>query len=119
MRLQWKNPKIDGYPSTKTAQCFIKVLNSIQLAYWHNDVKEWDNAIYGWLPRIYDDESSYPAEVIAWAYVPEELLFAFDEFIPCSAYRKDCYIPEEDRCFGTKEREICYCNGNKKECNFY
>ena len=32
-----------------------------------------------------------------------------------------CYHIEygEPRCWGTKEREVCSCNGNKEKCNFY
>jgi len=33
----------------------------------------------------------------------------------------ECYHVEygEPRCWGTKEREICSCDGNKNKCNFY
>ena len=76
MKLQWKNPRIDGAPE-RIAPCFIKVGNSVQIAYWRDDANEWDNMTYGWLPRVYDDEGAYPIDVIAWAYIPDELL---DEF---------------------------------------
>ena len=74
MNLEWKNPRIDGYPQNSRRPCFIKVLGSVQFAYWREDEKEWDNPVYGWLPRVYDDEGTYPADVIEWAYVPDELI---------------------------------------------
>lgn len=32
-----------------------------------------------------------------------------------------CFHPEEigDRCWGTKERELCSCGGDKSCCDFY
>ena len=115
MKLEWKNPKIDGYPTKLGAPCFIYVNRSVQIAYWRDDVKEWDNPIYGWLPRIYDDEGEYPPVITRWAYAPEEL---FKEPELCSAYQPNYYI-KGDACFGTKEREPCSCGGDKSKCDFY
>ena len=32
-----------------------------------------------------------------------------------------CFHPEEigDRCWGTKERELCSCEGDRSRCDFY
>lgn len=57
------------YP-TPNKPCFIEVYNSIQIAYWQDDAKKWDNPVYGWLPHIYDGEGSYPPKVKRWAYIP-------------------------------------------------
>ena len=113
--LEWKYPKIDGYPKKLGVPCFIDVHRSIQIAYWRDDANEWDNPVYGWLPRIYDDEGEYAPEVVRWAYVPDGM---FDEYIPCSAYQPNYYI-KGDACFGTKEREPCGCGGDKSKCDFY
>jgi hypothetical protein len=118
MKLEWKNPKIDGYPTKPGAPCFIDVSGLIQIAYWQQAINEWNNSIYGLLPRLYDDEGTYPPEVKRWAYIPKELLDLFNEFQPCSAYQPN-YYKYGDACFGTKERESCTCGGNKLKCNFY
>ena len=55
-------------------------------------------------------EKSLPAGILISEYKREEQLNC------------DCYHPNdcgENRCWGTKEREICSCGGNKKHCNFY
>ena len=117
MKLQWKNPRTDGAPE-RIAPCFIKVGNSVQIAYWRDDANEWDNMTYGWLPRVYDDEGAYPIDVIAWAYIPDELLDEFN-FEHCKCYKPNYYGDNKNRCFGTKEIEICSCGGNRLRCNFY
>lgn len=35
---------------------------------------------------------------------------------PCDCYHVDSDIP---RCYGTKEMDICSCNGDKNKCDFY
>ena len=69
----WNDIKKEGYPKMNTP-CFIKVFDSIQIAYWNKTIKEWDNPVYGGLPRVYDDEGTYPVDVRYWAYVPDELI---------------------------------------------
>ena len=116
MRLNWKDMKTDG-PPKPGKQCFIRVLNSVQLAYWRDDAKAWDNPVYGWLPYVYDDEARYHAEVTAWAYVPDGLFL--DQVVLCSAYKPNLYGDDRDFCFGVKEIDTCTCKGNQKFCNFY
>lgn len=116
MRLNWKDMKTDG-PPKPGKQCFIRVLNSVQLAYWWDDAKAWDNPVYGWLPYVYDDEGICHAEVTSWAYVPDGLFL--DQVVLCSAYKPNLYGDDRDFCFGVKEIDTCTCKGNQKFCNFY
>ena len=51
-----------------------------------------------------------------WAYLPEEF-YKTNQL--CDCYKPNCYNDNKDRCFGTKEVEICNCKGNKKFCDFY
>ena len=73
MTLQWKVPTVDGYPDKKTSPCFIEINNTIQIAYWQDYFKTWTNPIYGYLPKIYDDEGEYEQIVCRWAYIPDGL----------------------------------------------
>jgi hypothetical protein len=69
--LEWHSPKEIPEPGR---QCFIDVLNSIQLAYWRDDARAWDNPVYGWLPKVWDDSGGeYEPELSRWAYVPKGL----------------------------------------------
>ena len=71
--IQWKNPWNEK-PNKSNVPCFIKINNSIQIAYWDNTIKEWTNPAYGLLPRVYDDEGIYSPEVDGWMYMPDELV---------------------------------------------
>ena len=71
--LQWKNPKIDGYPKDSNRRCFIKVNNDIQIAYWNQKTNSWYNTTYGQIPDTFDDSGGrYKPYIYEWAYIPKD-----------------------------------------------
>lgn len=89
------------------ADCFIMLDDSIQMAYWRDDAKAWDNTYYGWLPEQWQEE------VKAWAYVPDIIMNYASPL--CGCY----IIQDGGRCMGTKEIDLCNCKGIRSKCDFY
>ena len=116
MKLDWKNPRIDGWPTSRR-RCFVEVSGkTIELATYNGLTGSWSNS-FGTLSKVYDDSGCvYDPPITRWAYIPDGL---FEEAIEiCSAYQKGFY-KFGDACFGTKEKDPCSCGGDKRKCDFY
>ena len=48
-----------------------------------------------------------------WAYVPDAIVNYFSSM--CSSY----ITQDGGRCLGTKEIDVCDCNGIRSHCSFY
>lgn len=114
--MKWKAPEIDGYPE-RLKECVLQIAspNTHVLGFWDNG---WKINLYGNLPTYYDDSGGiYKPEVTGYTYLPQDI---FDgEIITCHAFRPHYFKDGEDRCFGTKEIDICSCGGDKRKCDFY
>ena len=117
MKLKWNSAEYKNYP-IKLKPCILKVANPNTYIFgcWNDG---WQINLYNNLPMQHDDSGGiYHTQVIAWAYVPRDLLNDLD-FEHCSCYRKNYYNDKIDRCIGTKEIDPCDCKGNKLYCDFY
>ena len=125
MKIEWKDMELDG-PPEPGKDCFVEVNGYLQVAYWTDFlIPDWNNHIYGWFPKSYDDSGGvYSKKVTKWAYVPKdflntEVVFKNEENHLCSCFKPNYFGTEKDYCLGTKNFEVCHCDGDESKCDFY
>lgn len=81
------------------------------LRYW--DGKWWDHPNIGWLPHYGGAEGTDEIVIKRWTFLPTSF---YETNNKC-----DCFFIRdgEGHCFGTKELDVCSCEGITKLCDFY
>lgn len=84
------------------------------IRYWREDAQWWDHPTIGWLPHLWGADGDCEMVITRWSFMPT-VFYETDN-------KCDCYFTRENgegHCFGTKELDICACQGNTRFCDFY
>ena len=87
--------------------CFLDIEGTLEIGVWHADYHAWKNKFLGWILEDID------GKVRKWCYVPQKILNYLSPV--CGCY----WDKDGGRCMGTKEVDVCDCEGYRSRCTYY